>query len=106
MDMSSSFSRMSTLLSPACKDFEDMKVRNEMRIILVGKQHHGKSSFTNHMMRCLQQKMDIADEVETGPQCEFETTVDTKPIKMTFQDTFHFVVYDTPAFSTLTLEKC
>lgn len=99
------FGKLKNLLRPACQDFDRARGRKQLRVLLVGKQHHGKSSFTNHLMRCSKQHMDIGDEVETGPPSEMETTVDMKPIPVQFED-FQYVICDTPAFSSLAGEKC
>mmetsp|Transcript_42396 Transcript_42396/g.134720 ORF Transcript_42396/g.134720 Transcript_42396/m.134720 type:complete len:471 (-) Transcript_42396:112-1524(-) len=91
---------LTAILWEGCWEFWAARQRNWVRLLLVGKQHHGKSSLLNHMVRCIKYQMDIGDEVETGPPSEMETTLDVKKIVVALCD-FNFTLLDAPAFSVL-----
>mmetsp|Transcript_118393 Transcript_118393/g.295402 ORF Transcript_118393/g.295402 Transcript_118393/m.295402 type:complete len:436 (-) Transcript_118393:251-1558(-) len=98
---------VATLLKGLCPDFQEFAAklqRPNINLVLIGGQHHGKSSFVNHLKRFCSSDTDIPDEMEVAPPSQFETTVETKTLDIGFvkhpQQRFHFCVTDVPAFST------
>ncbi|CAE7705676.1 unnamed protein product [Symbiodinium sp. CCMP2456] len=66
------------------------------RILVVGGQHHGKSSFINHMYRCLTKDLDANDQMESAPAGAAENTqaiLECKVAELSF--------LDTPAFANM-----
>lgn len=76
----------------------------QLRVLLLGQQHHGKSSFVNHLMRYLGASMDIANVVESAPASEEETTLETAQLSFRFHHC-NFLFMDCPAFSTMNADR-
>jgi len=91
------------LLTPYCQDFFCKKGRGPLLLIL-GKQHHGKSSLLNHFKRCLSGQMDIPNEVEAAPPSDMETTIRTTCLSVPFGK-HSFTFCDAPAFANMGPER-
>ena len=68
-------------------------------ILVVGMQHHGKSSHINHLSRCLQCDLTLNDHMDQAPG-EEEKTIATKSINVPVASS-HMVLIDTPAFPNM-----
>eukprot|EP00435_Cladocopium_sp_Y103_P048553 s2865_g14.t1 len=71
--------------------------KGDPRIVVVGAQHHGKSSHINHLSRCLQCDLTLNDRMDQAPAGEEEKTVALKPIQIPVGSS-HIELVDTPAF--------
>ena len=47
---------------------------SDLHVLIAGAQHHGKSSFVNHVNRCLQGNLAVNDEMESAPAGSMENT--------------------------------
>eukprot|EP00418_Pyrodinium_bahamense_P015766 CAMPEP_0179124118 /NCGR_PEP_ID=MMETSP0796-20121207/58639_1 /TAXON_ID=73915 /ORGANISM="Pyrodinium bahamense, Strain pbaha01" /LENGTH=400 /DNA_ID=CAMNT_0020822767 /DNA_START=32 /DNA_END=1234 /DNA_ORIENTATION=- len=91
-------------LASACNEFVTRRGVQQVRVLVVGGQHHGKSSLVNHVYRCLHKDMNRTDQMESAPAGYAENTQETKALPIPFGE-FCFVCVDTPAFSSVTQEK-
>ena len=70
------------------------------RILVVGGQHHGKSSHSNHLSRCLQRDLTLNYHMDQAPACEEEKAIAMKSIVVPVGSS-HIVVVDTPGFPNM-----
>eukprot|EP00933_Yihiella_yeosuensis_P060659 TRINITY_DN63405_c0_g1_i1.p1 TRINITY_DN63405_c0_g1~~TRINITY_DN63405_c0_g1_i1.p1 ORF type:complete len:425 (-),score=57.04 TRINITY_DN63405_c0_g1_i1:226-1500(-) len=102
-DLESNFAR----LTPIIGEFREAHQQAQMRILVVGGQHHGKSSLINHFYRCLHRDMERADQLESAPAGLAENTYETKVLPIPYSHSnvnLSFAFIDTPAFATVTEE--
>lgn len=90
------------LLRGSISNFRRVK-GSTFRAAVVGPQHHGKSSLVNHLLRCLRQDTDIADEMEAAPAGPAETTVVVNTVTQSFED-LKFRLHDIPAIANFSGE--
>ena len=94
--------RIESFLKKDLCDF--MKSKNDHpKILVLGPQHHGKSSFVNHAYRCLHADLDVSDQLDQAPAGPEEKTLATKSLQL---DVSHSQVtfIDNPAFATMSDE--
>ena len=83
--------------------FCDMRGENP-KILVLGPQHHGKSSFVNHMNRCLLANLGLHDERDQAPAGVEEKTVATEALQIPMGSS-PVTFIDTPAFATMNSES-
>lgn len=98
--------RVGSLEKNDLQNFWNVK-KQEATILLLGGQHHGKSSFANHLYRFLTKDLAVNDQMAVAPAGKAEKTVATKDLKVPVGSR-RFVFIDTPAFANMnnqTIEK-
>ncbi|CAK9041565.1 Uncharacterized protein SCF082_LOCUS23990 [Durusdinium trenchii] len=78
--------------------------RDDPKILVLGPQHHGKSSFVNHAYRCLIGNLDANDQLDQAPAGADERTLATKSIDIPVGQDSQVTLIDTPAFATMSQE--
>lgn len=82
-----------------CAFMESKKKHPE--VLVLGPQHHGKSSFVNHVRRCLRGDLSLNDELDTAPAGAEERTIEAKRVSIEVGSSSRMTFIDTPAFSTM-----
>ena len=67
------------------------------QFLVLGMQHHGKSSFVNHLYRCLKCDLTLNDQMDVASAGAEEKTVATKHLEIPSTVCLH----DTPAFANM-----
>ncbi|CAE7705662.1 unnamed protein product [Symbiodinium sp. CCMP2456] len=70
-----------------------------IKILVVGPQHHGKSSLVNHFCKCLSNKLSANDRVNTAPAGRSENTLEVTRISV--EGFEQLVLIDTPAIPSM-----
>ena len=71
--------------------------------LLLGQQHHGKSSFVNHLYRCLNGDLSLTDQMDVASAGNEEKTLATKSLAVPLS-TYKMSFIDTPAFANMSKE--
>ena len=71
--------------------------------LLLGQQHHGKSSFVNHLYRCLNGDLSLTDQMDVASAGNEEKTLATKSLAVPLK-TYKMSFIDTPAFANMSKE--
>ena len=85
-------------LKSELKDF--VAVRGKPRFLLLGGQHHGKSSFANHLYRCFNCDLSLNDQMDVASAGAEEKTVETKSLSLPLNGR-DVTFIDTPAFANM-----
>eukprot|EP00438_Fugacium_kawagutii_P005175 Skav231906 [mRNA] locus=scaffold3410:69743:70990:+ [translate_table: standard] len=95
--------RITTLIGTELEHF--VAVKGIPDLLLIGPQHHGKSSFANHLYRCFMCDLSVNDQMDVAPAGVEEKTVATKSLKVPLKGSDIFIkVTDTPAFANMSAE--
>ena len=78
-------------------------VRGKPRFLLLGGQHHGKSSFANHLYRCFNCDLSLNDQMDVASAGAEEKTVETKSLSVPLNG-IDVAFIDTPAFANMNTE--
>ncbi|CAE7323670.1 unnamed protein product [Symbiodinium sp. CCMP2592] len=83
---------------PQLVEFRESRGCN-LKVLVVGGQHHGKSAFVNHLYRCLEKNLDSDDQVEMAPASAEENTQEVLTVKAEGMS-----LMDTPAIPNMSNE--
>ena len=83
------------------KAFTDVK--GKPMLLVLGMQHHGKSSFLNHLYRCLTRDLTLNDQMDVASAGADEKTLVTKSLTVSLK-TSDVTFIDTPAFANMNTE--
>ena len=75
-------------------------LRFKPRFLLLGGQHHGKSSFANHLYRCFNCDLSLNDQMDVASAGAEEKTVETKSLSVPLNG-IDVTFIDTPAFANM-----
>ena len=78
-------------------------LRFKPRFLLLGGQHHGKSSFANHLYRCFNCDLSLNDQMDVASAGAEEKTVETKSLSVPLKG-IDVAFIDTPAFANMNTE--
>ena len=71
----------------------------QMCVLVVGPNHHGKSSFINHVYRCFAKNLEVNDQLDTAPAGSAENTQETLTVNMD-----GLCLIDTPALPNMSTD--
>ena len=80
-----------------------LQAKRKLKVLLIGGQHHGKSSLANHLDRCFHSDLKRFDQLDQAPAGTDERTMAVKSLKLPVGSN-EITFIDTPAFSAMNEE--